>query len=189
MGEREVMGSPRAVFLDRDGVLNRPVVVDGRPYPPASVDDFEILPGVPEACRLLKEHGFLLVVVTNQPDVGRGTQEKSVVEAMHRQMCAELPIDHVEVCYEPGQGQPSEFHKPAPGMVLRAARLFQIDLGASFMVGDRWRDIDCGHAAGCTTIFIDYGYSEPLRQAPDHRARNLLNAAELIVSLSAARRV
>jgi D-glycero-D-manno-heptose 1,7-bisphosphate phosphatase len=171
----------RAVFLDRDGVLNRSLVRAGKPYPPTSLDDFEILPDVAEACALLKGAGFLLVVVTNQPDVGRGTQTEAAVEAMHDRLRRNLPIDRIEVCYEPGNGQPSEFHKPAPGMVLRAAAALNIDLAASFLVGDRWRDIDCGHAAGCTTLFIDYGYAENLRAQPHHRVTNLLEAARLIV--------
>ena len=83
----------RAVFLDRDGVLNRPVVRDGKPYPPATLAEFELLPGVGEACVMLKRAGFLLVVVTNQPDVGRGTQSRAVVEQMHAQLCQTLPID------------------------------------------------------------------------------------------------
>ena len=112
----------RAVFLDRDVVINRAMVRDGKPYPPASVAEFELLPGVVEACAELKAAGFLLVVATNQPDVGRGTQRREEVEAMHAAMCAALPVDRVEVCYDPGQGQPSEFRKPAPGMLLRAAR-------------------------------------------------------------------
>jgi D-glycero-D-manno-heptose 1,7-bisphosphate phosphatase len=172
----------RAVFLDRDGVLNRPVVRDGKPYPPATLGDFELLPGVEEACALLKAAGFLLVVVTNQPDVARGTQSRAVVEEMHARLRQALPIDRIEVCYETGHGQPSEFYKPAPGMLLRAAAELRIDLAASFMVGDRWRDIDCGHAAGCTTLFIDYGYAESLRQPPHHRVPDLLAAARLITS-------
>ena len=171
----------RAVFLDRDGVINRPVVRGGRPYPPATVAEFEILPGVPEACAQLKAAGFLLIVATNQPDVGRGTQRREVVEAMHAAMCAALPIDRVEVCYDPGQGEPSEFRKPAPGMLLRAARELRIDLAASFMVGDRWRDIDCGATAGCTTLFIEYSYDEPLRAQPDFRVASLLAAVPLIL--------
>ena len=178
------MGSAmkRAVFLDRDGVINRAVVRDGRPYPPASVAEFELLPGVAEACAELKAAGFLLVVATNQPDVGRGTQRREDVEAMHAKMCAALPLDRVEVCYDPGQGQPSEFRKPAPGMLLRAARELGIDLARSFMVGDRWRDIDCGAAAGCRTVFIDCGYDEQLRAAPDFRAASLLAGVPMLLA-------
>ena len=171
----------RAVFLDRDGVINRPVVRAGKPYPPASAAEFELLPGVAEACAELKAAGFLLVVATNQPDVGRGTQRREEVEAMHAKMCAALPLDRVEVCYDPGQGQPSEFRKPAPGMLLRAARELGIDLSRSFMVGDRWRDIDCGAAADCRTVFIDYGYDEQLRAAPDFRAASLRDAVRRIL--------
>jgi len=172
----------RAVFLDRDGVINRPLVRNGKPYPPASIAEFEILPGVEEACARLKVAGWLLVVATNQPDVGRGTQRREEVEAMHAAMGERLPFDRVEVCYDPGQGQPSEFRKPAPGMLLRAARELDIDLAQSWMVGDRWRDIDCGAAAGCRTIFIDYGYDEQLRAQPTHRAASLLEASAIVLS-------
>ena len=172
----------RAVFLDRDGVINAPKVVNGLPYPPASISEFILLPGVEEACRKLKAAGFLLVVATNQPDVGRGTLSQAVVEEIHAYLCRTLPIDRVEVCYDAGGGQPpSEFRKPRPGMLLRAARELNIALACSFMVGDRWRDIDCGHAAGCKTIFIDYGYNEPLRQQPDYRAKSLFEGAEIIL--------
>ena len=172
----------RAVFLDRDGVINRPVVRDGKPYAPASLAEFVLLPGVPEACAELQAAGFLLVVATNQPDVGRGTQRREEVEAMHAAMCAALPLDRVEVCYDPGQGTPSEFRKPAPGMLLRAARALGIDLARSFMVGDRWRDIDCGAAAGCRTVFIDHGYAESLRATPDFRAASLRAALPFLLS-------
>jgi len=173
-----------AVFLDRDGVINRPVVREGKPYPPATLAEFELLPGVEEACTRLQAAGWLLVVATNQPDVGRGTQRREEVEAMHVAMCTQLPIDRVEVCYDPGQGQSSEFRKPAPGMLLRAARELDIDLARSWMVGDRWRDIDCGAAAGCRTIFIDYGYDEKLRAQPDFRVRSLLEAAIIVLTVS-----
>lgn len=176
----------KAVFLDRDGVINRPVVRNGKPYPPERVEDFELLPGVPEACAKLKAAGFLLVVATNQPDVGRGTMARETVEAMHAKMCAALPIDRVEVCYDPGKGEPSEFRKPAPGMLLRAARELGIDLAKSWMVGDRWRDIDCGANAGCRTIFIDHGYDEKLRAQPHFTVRSLAGAAEIIIAASDA---
>jgi D-glycero-D-manno-heptose 1,7-bisphosphate phosphatase len=170
----------RAVFLDRDGVINASIVRDGKPYPPATVEEFTIYPEVAQACERLKRAGYLLVVATNQPDVGRGTQGKETVEAMHARMCAALPIDRVEVCFHPG-GEPCECRKPAPGMLLKAARELRVDLSKSFMVGDRWRDIDCGHSAGCKTVFIDRGYSEELRQKPDFFAKNLAEAAKIIL--------
>jgi len=173
----------RAVFLDRDGVVNRALEREGKPYPPADLSQFEILPGVPEACAKLKAAGFLLVVATNQPDVGRGTMAQSTVESIHSYMCRQLPIDRVEVCYHPGKGlSDCDCRKPRPGMLQRAARELNIDLGQSWMIGDRWRDIDCGQAAGCRTIFIDRGYTEELRQKPDYRAKDLLEAAHLVLA-------
>jgi D-glycero-D-manno-heptose 1,7-bisphosphate phosphatase len=177
--------SKRAVFLDRDGVINRALIREGKPYPPRSVADFEILPGVPEACARLKQAGFLLIVATNQPDVGRGSLARSAVEEIHQHLCRELPVDRVEVCYDAGGGDPpSPFRKPRPGMLLKAARELDIDLSRSFMVGDRWRDVDCGRAAGCRTVFVDYGYEEPLRSQPDHRVQSLLEAADIMVGLA-----
>ena len=172
----------RAVFLDRDGVINRALERDGKPYPPMSLAEFEILPGVSEACAKLKQAGYLLVVATNQPDVGRGTLAQSVVDSIHAHMSNVLPIDRVEVCFHPGKGASDcDCRKPKPGMLLRASRELGIDLAQSWMVGDRWRDVDCGHAAGCRTVFIDYGYSETLRQIPDFHVKNLLQAAQVIL--------
>jgi D-glycero-D-manno-heptose 1,7-bisphosphate phosphatase len=174
--------SKRAVFLDRDGVINRPVVRDGLPFAASNLGEFEIFPEVPAACRQLKQAGFLLIVVTNQPDVGRGTMKKETVEAIHAEMCRQLPIDRVGVCYHPGHGASScDCRKPKPGLLLSAAGEFGIDLAQSWMVGDRWRDIDCGHAAGCRTIFIDRNYAEMLKQMPDFRAKDLAQAAEIIL--------
>jgi D-glycero-D-manno-heptose 1,7-bisphosphate phosphatase len=186
VGKHAVKTRPqnRAVFLDRDGVINEAVVRNGQPYPPSNLGELKILPGVAEACRLLKKEGFHLVVVTNQPDVARGTLEKKVVEAIHRQISEALPIDRIEVCYECDDS--SEYRKPNPGMLKRAATELDVDLAQSFMVGDRWRDVDCGHAAGCGTIFIDRGYSEPLKKTPHHRAKNLLEAAQIIVGVAAS---
>jgi len=172
-----------AVFLDRDGVINRPIIRDGRPYPPSSIAEFEILPGVEDACRALKTAGYLLVVVTNQPDVGRGIVDRSVVEEIHQFMTRRLPIDLVLTCFHGGEkyGQPCECRKPRPGMLRQAANQLLISLPESYMVGDRWRDIDCGKRAGCETVFIDWGYSESLRETPDHVAANLLEAARVIL--------
>jgi len=175
--------SVRIVFLDRDGVINRALERDAKPYPPRSLEEFEILPEVPAACAKLKAAGFQLVVATNQPDVGRGTLAQSIVENIHAHMMAQLPIDRVEVCYHPGKGQSDcQCRKPKPGMLVRAAQALNADLSRCWMVGDRWRDVDCGYAAGCKTIFIDRGYAEELKQKPDFTAKNLLEAAEIILS-------
>jgi D-glycero-D-manno-heptose 1,7-bisphosphate phosphatase len=179
----EPLKPARIVFLDRDGVINRALEHESRPYPPRTLAEFKILPEVPAACAKLKAAGFLLVVATNQPDVGRGTLDQAIVEKIHVHMTAQLPIDRVEVCYHSGKGlSDCDCRKPKPGMLLRAARELNADLAQSWMVGDRWRDVDCGHAAGCRTIFIDRGYAEELKHPPDFRAQNLLEAAEIILS-------
>jgi D-glycero-D-manno-heptose 1,7-bisphosphate phosphatase len=170
----------RAVFLDRDGVINRAVVREGRPYPPPSVDALELLPGVAEALTRLHEAGFRLVVVTNQPDIARGTQDRGVVDAMHAKLAAALPIDDFRVCAHDDADR-CDCRKPKPGLVRQAAEAAEIDLGASFMVGDRWRDIEAGRAAGCRTIFIDYDYTERRPSAPDATVRSLAEAADWIL--------
>lgn len=147
-----------------------------------NLDDFEILPGVPEACARLKAAGFLLVVATNQPDVGRGIVPRELVEAMNAQMQTVISLDRIEICFHPGRGASDcDCRKPKPGMLLHAALELGIDLAQSWMVGDRWRDVDCGHAAGCKTIFIESSYAEELRQKPDFSARNLAEAADIIL--------
>ena len=171
----------RAVFLDRDGVINQPVIRDGKPYPPATLEEFTIYEDAAYACQLLKAAGFLLVVATNQPDVGRVSQRLEVVEQIHARLNASLPIDRVEVCYDAAP-ESSGYYKPAPGMLFRAAEQLSLDLSKSYMVGDRWRDVDCGNIAGCKTIFIDRGYREELRQQPTFRASCLLEAAEIILA-------
>lgn len=170
----------RAVFLDRDGVLNRAIVVQGTPHPPANLAEFEVLPGVVQACTELREAGFLLIVVTNQPDVARGTQQREIVEAINRALFSAVPIDDIRVCYHDDQDQCS-CRKPLPGLLIEAAKEWQIDLSASFMVGDRWKDIETGREAGCKTILIDCDYREALLSAPDHRVRSLAEAPDWIL--------
>jgi D-glycero-D-manno-heptose 1,7-bisphosphate phosphatase len=174
-----------AVFLDRDGTLNVQVIRDGKPYPPATLDEFRLFDDVPAACRALKAAGFALVVATNQPDVGRGTQPQTVVEAMHARLRQLVPeIEHIEVCYDPGQGEPSRRRKPEPGMLLDAAATLGLDLTRSWMIGDRWRDIDCGKRAGLRTIFIDFGYAEKANTPPDFTVKNFAGAARIILARS-----
>jgi D-glycero-D-manno-heptose 1,7-bisphosphate phosphatase len=148
------------------------------------VDEFALYDGVAEACTMLRDAGFLLIVVTNQPDVGRGTQSRAVVEAMHAKLRAALPaLDGIEICFHAGSefGESCDCRKPKAGMLLRAAAAHGIDLAKSYLVGDRWRDVDCAHAAGCRAVFIDHGYQEVLRERPDFTAANLSDAAGVIL--------
>jgi D-glycero-D-manno-heptose 1,7-bisphosphate phosphatase len=170
----------KAIFLDRDGVINRAVVRDGRPYPPASIQAFEFLPGVVQAAKVLKNGGFLLIVVTNQPDVRTGIQKKQVVEEMHSLVRLELQVDDIKVCFHVDSDQ-CTCRKPKPGMLLQAADEFQIDLQHSYMVGDRWRDIEAGKNAGCRTILIENNYKETLANNPDCKVPSLIEAVSYIL--------
>ncbi len=177
----------RAVFLDRDGVLNRAIVRNGKPYPPASAGELEILPGVPEALARLRQAGFVLLVITNQPDVARGTTRRETVEAINEALRRRLPLDAVYTCYEDGD---TPRRKPNPGLLLEAAAEHGVDPRASFMVGDRWKDVEAGRRAGCRTVFVDYGYREAYLAAalPDRVVADLGAAADWIVTADGADR-
>ena len=170
----------RAVFLDRDGVINRAIVRDGKPYPPASLAELEILPGVHEALQKLHDANYLLVVVTNQPDVARGTSKREDIELMNAFLSSQLPIDDFKTCYHDNADE-CNCRKPLPGALMEAAQEHDIDLSKSFMVGDRWRDIEAGASAGCKTFFINYRYAEQKPDAPDFIVSSLLEAKKIIL--------
>lgn len=170
----------RAVFLDRDGVINRAVVRDGKPYPPASLAEVEILPGVSDALEALHEAGFMLIVVTNQPDVARGATPMAVVEAINNHLMSCLPIDELRACYH-DNNDGCGCRKPLPGAIMAAAIKHEIDLGKSYMVGDRWRDIEAGQRAGCKTLFVDYSYAEKQPESVNYRVGSLKEAAGIIL--------
>ena len=178
MGIRSLIN--KAVFLDRDGVLNRVIVRGGKPYPPSHLSEFEILPGTKEALIKLKLERFLLIVVTNQPDVARGKQKREKVEEMHTFLKRNLPLNDIFVCWH-GLDSECECRKPLPGLLFQASKKWQIDLKKSLIIGDRWRDIDSGHAAGCKTIFIDYRYNECLNYQPDYTTTSIRDASEWII--------
>jgi len=173
--------SRKGVFLDRDGVLNRAVIKSGRPFPPEGLRDLEILPGVEDACRNLRAAGFALVMVTNQPDVSRGTQTRSKVERINQALAERLRLDLVKVCYH-DDADGCDCRKPKPGLLSQAARELDIDLTASFMVGDRGSDIEAGHRAGCRTILVMSGHQEKIPKKMDCKVSSLKAAADWILS-------
>jgi len=183
VGVREVSETPKrpAVFLDRDGVINRAMVREGKPYPPATLEELQILPDAAAALADLKQRGFLLLVVTNQPDVARGQQRREMVEQINRALASALPLDEVLVCYH-SDHDACQCRKPQPGLFVQAAVDWEIDLARSFVIGDRWRDIDAGYNAGCMTVLIDYAYEEraPAHQ-PDVRVKSLREAVDWIL--------
>jgi D-glycero-D-manno-heptose 1,7-bisphosphate phosphatase len=169
----------QAVFLDRDGVLNETSRVDGVPVPPRTIKEFRLIDGVIDAVDRLRAAGFLLIVVTNQPDVARGEQTVAVIEAMHEKLRSELSIDDIFTCFH-DDADACECRKPKPGMLTNAIRRYGIDASRSFMVGDRWRDVTAGRLAGCTTILVGPDWEAPLPDAPDLRVRNLREATDMI---------
>lgn len=169
----------RAIFLDRDGVLNEAVLRDGKPHPPADLGELRLVAGVETCLESLKRAGFLLIVVTNQPDVARGRQTKAGVEEIHDFLQSRLPIDDFFACFH-DDADGCECRKPQPGMLLEAARKHDVELESSFLIGDRWRDIEAGRSAGCTTVLIDYGYPGR-RAAAAFETDSLRGAAEWIL--------
>lgn len=168
-----------AVFLDRDGVLNEAFVRDGVPMPPRSLEEFRVLPGVAEACAELRRAGFVLVVVTNQPDVARGTQTRAEVDRMHERLRSLVPLDEVCVCPH-DDSDDCVCRKPQPGLLLDAAQRLNLDLARSASVGDRWRDIEAARRAGVRAIYVERRYSEPEPVGADVAVADLPEAAAWI---------
>ena len=154
-----------AVFLDRDGIINRALVRDGKPYPPAQLNYFEILPGSVTSLLRLAEFGYVLIGVTNQPDVARGTQSREVVESFNALIQSTLPVRDIFVCYHDNADH-CDCRKPKPGLILQATDKYDLDLSNSWMVGDRWKDIAAGQVLGLKTIFVDYHYTETYEGTP-----------------------
>jgi transaldolase len=172
----------QAVFLDRDGVLNDAVLRNGKPFPPEHPDDVVIAAGAVDALRALRDAGFALVCVTNQPDVARGTVAAATVDAINERLLRELPLDDIIVCPHDDDDLCS-CRKPKPGLILEGARRHGINAARSYLVGDRWRDIEAGVAAQCRTVLIDRSYAERATAMPaDATVSSLAEAAIWILA-------
>ena len=186
MGIGAVRKPARAVFFDRDGVLNDAVVREGLPYPPASLEELRIPPSVPGLVARLRAAGFLAIGVTNQPDVARGQQTREMADALSRAVGERVALDALLVCYH-DDAAGCRCRKPQPGLLEAAAARFGIDLSDSIMVGDRWRDIEAGRRARCRTVFIDYDYREAKPMPPpDTTVRSLEEGVAWVLGQSAA---
>jgi D-glycero-D-manno-heptose 1,7-bisphosphate phosphatase len=170
----------KAVFLDRDGVLNRSILLHGVPKPPSCIEDIEILDGVIEAIQVLLDNDYVPVVVTNQPDVARGNTTQSQVEAINAHVGAATKIKHFYTCFHDDVDL-CDCRKPAPGLILRASSELDLNIQESFMVGDRWRDIEAGQLAGCQSFFIDSLYLEKAPKMPFKKVSSLLDAVKTII--------
>jgi D-glycero-D-manno-heptose 1,7-bisphosphate phosphatase len=175
----------RAVFLDRDGVLNRALVRNRKPYAPRHLGEFRLLPGAADAVRELKSVGFLIIVVTNQPDVGHGLTTPQTLAAMHARLSERLLLDAILVCPH-RQDAGCACRKPKPGMIHQAETDWGIDVSRSYLVGDRSTDIVAGRAAGLYTVFLDRGYAEPQLEPPDVRVGSLRQAVRKILAREAS---
>ena len=155
----DLTGRRRGIFLDRDGVLNEALERNGKPHPPASRADVRLVPGALEAVASLREAGFVTVCVTNQPDVARGTLPLETAHDINTWVRSASGIDDLIACYHDDVAG-CLCRKPRPGMLVEGAVRWEIDLASSYMVGDRWRDIEAGQAAGCRTVLIDRKWAE-----------------------------
>lgn len=170
----------KAVFLDRDGVLNQTVFRLGKPRAPYTLEEFSLLPGVIEGVTLLKDMGFILIVVTNQPDVARGWVSRKAVDMVNCRLRELLPLDDLKACFHSEKDQ-CVCRKPHPGMLVEGTHEWGINTASSFMIGDRSSDIEAGKAAGCKTILIGKS-DESFPVLPDFECNSLLEAAQLIQS-------
>jgi len=170
----------KAIFLDSDGVLNTAIIKDGKPAAPTSLAELIIPDEVKTALIQLKAANYLLICVTNKPDVERGLMTQEAVDEIFAKIRSELPLDDVFFCY----AENSDCYKPKPGLILAAVKKYDIDLAQSYMIGDRWRDVGAGQNAGCKTIWIDRGYlKDPIPAPPaDFTVYSLLEAAQLILT-------
>ena len=159
----------RAVFLDRDGVLNKaPIANNKKPLSIKNISDLRFLPKVIETCKILKNK-FLLIMITNQPDVSRKKISRSKVKKINIFIKKKLKLDDVYVCYS--NNDKSILRKPNPGMIIKAAKKYKINLKKSYLIGDRWKDIDAGKKVFCKTIFINKNYNEKLNMKPDYKIK------------------
>ena len=167
------------MFLDRDGVLNKPNIIDGKPFAPKKIKDFVIYSEAYEVLNNLKNNSYKIIVVTNQKDVGKGITSYKVLNLMHNKLKSFLPIDEIKVCTCIDE---CECYKPNPGMLFEACKEWKLDIQKCYIIGDSWRDVGAGISAGCKTILIDRKYNMPMLYKPDYIVNSLKEAEPIILN-------
>jgi D-glycero-D-manno-heptose 1,7-bisphosphate phosphatase len=167
-----------AVFLDRDGVVNEVVWRAGVPGSPRTLDEFVPVPGTSALARV-RAAGMRLFVVTNQPDIARGLLEPAVLDECMARVRDATGCDDLRCCTH-DDGDACACRKPRPGMLRDLAASWDVDLRASYMVGDSWRDMDAGRAAGCTTVLIRRPYNEGVHA--DMEVESLADAVGVLLA-------
>jgi len=171
----------KAIFLDRDGVINQAYIFDSKPYPPKNIKELIILPKTAESLLRLSKAGYKLIIITNQPDVARGNIHKKEVDAIHQYLLLTLCLDAIFTCFHDDE-QKCKCRKPLPGLIIEASRIYNIDLKKSYVIGDRWKDIEAGHQAECATFFIDYQYNERKPEYSEFQVNSLQEATNIILN-------
>lgn len=169
----------KAVFLDRDGVINKAIIKDGKVYSPRYFSEFEFVENVTKQIKKLKDAGYLVVVVTNQPDIVRGSMDISELKKMTKSIRECLAIDEILVCMHDDIDN-CTCRKPKPGMLFDAAKRHNIDLNRSFLIGDGWKDMEAAINAGCKGILIDNCYNNPIDCS--RRVKDLAGAVDIILN-------
>jgi D-glycero-D-manno-heptose 1,7-bisphosphate phosphatase len=169
----------KAVFFDRDGVINLTVFRKGAHRAPADMSEFAYVEGVVPTLEALRARGYVLLVCTNQPDVARGWQSREQVDAFHQRIAQELPVSGIYSCFH-DDAHDCLCRKPKPGLLHQGGEQFDIDYARSFMIGDRWKDIEAGRAAGCRTIYLRHAHDSEPAHEPDYEIRRLSELLDII---------
>jgi len=163
----------KAVFCDRDGVINQVILKDGKPFSPKTVKELVLNAGIADFLAETRKQGYLNIVFTNQPDIARGCMDSKNLQAMHDFLLKNLAIDDIYLCPH-DDADNCLCRKPKPGMLIEAARKWEIDLNSSFVIGDQWKDVQAGKNAGCITILLDFPYNK--NAECDYRSADLRSA-------------
>jgi D-glycero-D-manno-heptose 1,7-bisphosphate phosphatase len=168
----------RCVFLDRDGVINQSIIVNKKPFSPRTKSEFKFIPNIKNLISKIVELNFYTIIITNQPDIATAHLDEEMLKYFHDKIRRKIPITDIFVCRHISS-QNCFCRKPKPGLILEAAKKYNIDLKKSYLIGDRWKDINAANEVGCHSIFIDYDYTEKLETKPNNHVKSMAEACDV----------